>query len=286
MNSTEQLQGDATRAQGAASLPRMDRSMLRAFERVSVPFCDRINTSYRLKRFMQLFVRYFTSTWIYGLARPLLVLDGLDPLRKLTPPKGIVLISNHRSFFDMYVCCAVLYKHTGLLSRLHFPVRSNFWYTNPIGLAINLGVSACAMWPPVFRDGRRSELNPVGIEQIGYILGKPGSVLGFHPEGTRSKDPDPHKLLRPKKGIALILERCEPDTLIVPFFIVGLSSSFTEQFGRWLRPKRGKNDIRLRFGAPVPAGEFQNNQSPGEVAESVMDLVRSLAEQDRAEHGS
>jgi len=286
MNSTETVEDELVRAHAAPAFPRMDRSMLRGFERVAVPFCDRINTSYRLKRFMQLFVRYFTSTWIYELARPLLVVDGLDPLRKLAPPKGIVLVSNHRSFFDMYVCCAVLYKHTGLLSRLHFPVRSNFWYSNPIGLAINLGVSACAMWPPVFRDSRRGELNPVGIEQIGYILGKSGSVLGFHPEGTRNKGPDPHELLRPKKGIALILERCEPDTLVVPFFIVGLSSSFREQFGRWLSPKRGENDIRLRFGAPVPAADFQNNKSPGEVAESVMDLVRSLAEQDRAEHCS
>lgn len=286
MTSAETLEDNPVRAGDASRLPEMDRSKLRGFERFSVPFCDRINTSYRLKRFMQLFVRYFTSTWIYELARPLLVIDGLDPLRKLTPPRGIVLVSNHRSFFDMYVCCAVLYKHSGLLSRLHFPVRSNFWYSNPIGLAINLSVSACAMWPPVFRDGRRAELNPVGLEQIGFILGKPGSVLGFHPEGTRSKDPDPYKLLRPKKGIALIVERCEPETLVVPFFIVGLSSSLTEQFGRWLRPKPGQNDIRLRFGAPVPAGQFQNNQSLGEVAESVMDLVRSLAEQDRTQYGS
>jgi 1-acyl-sn-glycerol-3-phosphate acyltransferase len=286
MNSAETLKDSSARARGATELPLMDRSKLRGFERLSVPLCDAVNTTFWLKRLMQLFVRYFTATWIYELARPLLVLDGLEPLRKLDPPKGIVLVSNHRSFFDMYVCCAVLYKHSSLLSRLHFPVRSNFWYTNPIGFVLNLTISACAMWPPVFRDSRRGALNPVGIEQIGYILGKKGSVLGFHPEGTRSKDPDPYKFLRPKKGIALILDRCEPETLVVPFFITGLSSSIGDQLGRWLRPKKGENDIRLRFGAPVPAGDFQNNQSPGEVAESVMDLVRSLGEQDRLEHGS
>jgi len=264
----------------------MNRGKLRGFERVAVPLCDAINTTFWLKRTLQLFVRYITATWVFEMARPRLVLDGLDPLRELDPPKGIVLVSNHRSFFDMYVCCAVLYKHSGLLSRLHFPVRSNFWYTNPLGLFINMAISACSMWPPVFRDSRRTTLNPVGLDQIGYILGKKGSVLGFHPEGTRSKDPDPYKFLRPKKGIALLLDRCEPETLVVPFFIVGLSNSLADQFRAWFRPRRGENDIRLRFGAPVPASEFQNNQSPGEVAESVMDLVRSLGEQDRLEHGS
>ena len=281
MSATESLQEDARLARAPSTLPRMDRRKLRGFERVAVPLCDAINTTPWLKKFLQLFVRYFTATWIFGLARPRLVLDGLGPLRELSPPKGIILVSNHRSFFDMYVCCAVLYKRSRLLSRLHFPVRSNFWYSNPIGVLINMSVSACAMWPPVFRDSRRRSLNPVGLEQIGYILGQKGAVLGFHPEGTRGKDPDPHKLLRPKKGIGLIIECCDPQTLIVPFFITGLSNSFGDQLRSWLRPRRGENDIRLSFGEPVPAGQFQGNQSAGEVAESVMDLVRDLADQDR-----
>jgi len=284
MPATGSIRDERVHTSESDSLPKMDRTKLRGFERISVRLCDAINTTLWLKRFLQLFVRYFTATWIYGLARPRLVIDGLDELSQLDPPRGIVLVSNHRSFFDMYVCCAVLYKRSSLLSRLHFPVRANFWYSNPIGFLINMSVSACAMWPPVFRDSRRRSLNPVGMDQIGHILGERGAVLGFHPEGTRNKGPDPHSLLPPKKGIGLILERCDPETLVVPFFITGLSNSFFDQVTGWLQPRRGENDIRLRFGDAVPASDFQDSGSAGDIAGAVMDRVRELAEQDRSEH--
>ena len=127
-------------------------------------------------------------------------------------------------------------------------------------------------------------MNPVGLDQIGYILGKKGSVLGYHPEGTRNKNPDPYQFLRPKKGIGLVMPLCDPETLVLPFFIVGMTNSFGDQIRGWFKPRRGKNDIRLRFGTPVRAAEFQKNKPAGQVAEEVMDLVRELAEQDRLQH--
>ena len=132
MDSTQSLNEGSSRRPLADELPRMDRSKLRGFERIAVPVCDTINANLWLKGFLQLFVRYVTSTWVFELSRPRLVIDCFELLDDLDPPKGIILVSNHRSLFDMYVCCAVLYKKSRLLSRLHFPVRSNFFYTNPI----------------------------------------------------------------------------------------------------------------------------------------------------------
>lgn len=265
----------------AEVMPKLDRRKLRGFERISVPVCDGVNGTFWLKKSVQFFVRTVTSTWIFGIARRRLLLEGLEHVRTLDPPRGVILVSNHRSFFDMYVCSAVLYKRARFLSRLHFPVRSKFFYTNPLGLLVNLCVSGCAMWPPMFRDERKHTFNPTALRQVGHILSGKGSVLGYHPEGTRGKGPDPYVMLRPKKGIGLLLDQCHPETLVVPFFIVGMGNTMSGEIKACARPRRGENDIRLRFGEPVQASEFQDNMKPAEVAEKVMDRVRELAEQDR-----
>jgi len=262
-------------------LPKMDRSKLRGFERLTVPICDAINGTFWLKRFVQFFVRTVTASWIFFICRKRLVFHGLDHVRELKPPRGVILVSNHRSFFDMYVCSAVLYKRASFLSRIHFPVRSRFFYTNPVGLLVNISVSGCAMWPPVFRDARKKTFNPTGMRQISYILSRPGSMLGYHPEGTRGKGPDPYALLPTKKGIGMLVEQCHPETLLIPFFILGMGSSLPAELKAWLRPRRGVNDIRLHFGEPVPVSALQTGASSMETAEKVMDLVRVLAEQDK-----
>ncbi|MEE2829187.1 MAG: lysophospholipid acyltransferase family protein [Myxococcota bacterium] len=281
MEGAERLEESVPQTADWEHLARMDRSMLSGFERISLPVCDGVNSSPRLKSLLQFFVRTVSATWIFGIAFRRLVLTGLEHVRALDPPRGVILVSNHRSFFDMYVCSAVLYKRARFLRRLHFPVRSNFFYTNPVGLLVNLLVSGCAMWPPVFRDDRRLLLNPVGMAQTAHVLGRQGSVVGYHPEGTRGKGPDPYQFLPIRKGIGLLVSRCHPETVILPYFILGLSNSMGTEIKACARPRAGENDIRLSFGAPVRVGDLTPNLPPAQLAEEVMDLVRSLAEDDR-----
>src|SRR5665647_3600034 len=141
----------------------MPRGRLRGVERAAVPMLDGLNLSRPVKACVQFVVRHVSARWVRACTRNLVTLHGMEHVRTLAPPRGVILVSNHRSFFDMYVTSAFLYAHTRFLRRLHFPVRSTFFYDSPLGVLVNLVISGGAMWPPVFRDARRITLNPVGL---------------------------------------------------------------------------------------------------------------------------
>jgi 1-acyl-sn-glycerol-3-phosphate acyltransferase len=259
----------------------MPRGRLHGLERVLIPLHDAINLTRPLKSSIQFVVRHFSARWVRACTRKLAELHGLDLLRTLEPPRGVILVSNHRSFFDMYVTSAFLYAETRLMRRLFFPVRADFFYTNVVGGLLNLCISGGAMWPPVFRDQRRTTLNPIGLAQLRHVLSEPGAVVGIHPEGTRGKGPDPYAFLKARAGVGDLVHTVPDDVLVVPVFIVGLSNDFLGEvlsnFG--LRPRRG---FRIRFGAPFTAAEARGWGAPAECARQVFARVRQLADEDRA----
>jgi 1-acyl-sn-glycerol-3-phosphate acyltransferase len=269
-------------------VPEHPAAELRGFERVTVPFTRWLNTTRRVKAFVQFFGRTISANWIGFFGGRRWKLHGMEAVKELRPERGVVLVSNHRSFFDMYVTSALLYKHSSFMHRLFFPVRTNFFYTNPVGLLINLMISGCAMWPPVFRDERKALLNPISMQQVSCALAQKGAVLGFHPEGTRGKGPDPYELLPAKAGIGQVLRWCHPDTVVLPLFIVGMTNSVVRECGIGLKPlpKDGSGDIRVHFSEPVTAGELSRNRDPQEIAEELMATIGGLAEQDKSTYGA
>lgn len=269
-------------------LPRHPRSLIRRFEHVSIGVCNLVNTTRWLKSLVGFLGRTISASWIGLIAGRRWRVFGEEHIDRLRPERGVVLVSNHRSFFDMYVTSSMLYKRkTTWMSRIFFPVRTRFFYTNPIGLLINLMVSGCAMWPPVFRDERKSDLNPVSMRQISCALASEGAVLGFHPEGTRGKGPDPYELLPSKKGIGQILRLCHPDTVVLPFFILGMSSDLKQELVYALRkPGDGSADIRLHFSAPMTAGELSQGRDAQEIADYLHGILVDLGAQDRAIYGA
>lgn len=269
-------------------LPKHPRRLIRRFEHVSIAVCNAINTTHRLKSFVQFFGRTVTATWIHWIAGRRLRVFGHDHVQQMRPERGVVLVSNHRSFFDMYVASALLYKRkTSWMRRLFFPVRTKFFYTNPVGLLINLMVSGCAMWPPVFRDRRKAELNPISMRQVSCALATEGAVLGFHPEGTRGKGPDPYELLPPKQGIGQVLRLCHPDTVVLPFFILGMSSDLKRELVYMVRPPEdGSGDIRVHFDRAMTAGELSAGRDAQEISDHLHGILVDLGEQDRAIYGA
>lgn len=255
---------------------------LRGFERLSVPLLDFANTNGPVKWALQTFLRLSSGTWVYYFSRNLWELHGLEAIEKLRPPRGVLLVANHRSFFDMYVTSAVLYRHASFMDRMFFPVRSNFFYTRPIGMAVNFAVAAGTMWPPVFRDERREILNPIGLAQMHAALEHSGSVLGIHPEGTRNKSKDPYSFLPPKPGVGQLVLEAHPDLTIVPFYICGLSNTVINEVKRNFKPdgQRGEN-MRIWFGEPQRAADFQNERDAMAVSKKLMDIIVGLGEQDR-----
>src|SRR5207248_2021346 len=84
---------------------------------------------------------------------------GLERLAGLTPDDGILLVSNHRSFFDLYELMVCLYNNTPLQQPILCPVRGNFFYERPLGILVNLLASGGRMYPPFFRESSKAKFN-------------------------------------------------------------------------------------------------------------------------------
>ena len=264
------------------SMPHMPRAVLRGFERVSVPLLEAANRRPHVRQGL-----HFVSGWSFACVvraatGPRWQLFGLEQLQQLDAPDGLILAANHRSFFDLYVISTVLKFHTKHLRQLAFPVRSEFFYTHPVGVGLNFTVAGATMWPPVFRDDRRRTLNPVGMEQLAHTLGR-GCVIGIHPEGTRNKGADPYDYLPVKPGLGLLVAGCKPGVQVVPIHVAGLSNDPGTEFKRSLdNAARQAHPVRVRFGTPLRAGDLQQTADPVALTQRVFDQITALGEQDRA----
>src|SRR5690606_20431723 len=131
--------------------------------------------------------------------------------------------------------------------RLFYPVRSNFFYEHPLGMAVNLLFGAGTLYPPIFRDRTRTALNRSSLDRIVEFLDEPDTMVGLHPEGTRKKDDDPYTLLPAQPGVGQIALRGRP--LVVPVFINGLSNDAIGDIGESLRPgARRRRPIIIVYG--------------------------------------
>lgn len=230
------------------------------------------------------FHRHFGRVWMGACLSNLLRVDGLEKVKALDPPRGVLLCSNHRSFFDQYVISYVLVEHVPWVRRLYFPVRSNFFYESWTGVAINFLVGGYAMYPPIFRDAARSDLNKFALEKAAEFLREKGSVVGIHPEGTRGKGPDPYELLRAQPGVGQVAIRARPT--ILPVWINGLSNDFLEQVAsNFRRGERRGAPVIVVFGDPVDLGPlYDENPRPAvykRAADRILEDIRRLGERER-----
>ena len=79
---------------------------------------------------------------------------GLENVEKTDFDRPLLLVANHRSFFDMYVVSSVMFRQTTHPMILYFPVRAKFFYDNPVGWFVNLVMGWFSMYPPFFREER------------------------------------------------------------------------------------------------------------------------------------
>lgn len=264
---------------------RMDPTLLHGFERVSVPVLERLNSMPRTRRALHGVVGRFNAIWIHQLTKPLWRLDGFEDLKRLKPSKGVLLVSNHRSFFDMFLLSAPLNRFSELHKRPAYPVRSEFFYNRPLGLLLNVAISGGSMWPPVFRDEKRKSLNPVGFEQLAYVLAE-GACVGIHPEGKRNRGDDPYAFLPLKSGLGHLVAVCNPETLVIPCYVVGVGNSVGRLIRRAQRPSGQRGEpVRLRYAKPIRVGDLQALKlDAAGTTEHIFTEVRRLAERDRREY--
>jgi 1-acyl-sn-glycerol-3-phosphate acyltransferase len=211
-----------------------------------------------------------------------LEVHGLDRLRSIPPGASILLVANHRSFFDLFALSLILDRTEGFRRNVSFPVRANFFYENPLGLVICLLLSGGTMFPPFFRSPSKRAFN---AHSLGILLDKlrgPGSMVGFHPEGTRNKSGDPYALLPAQPGAGELALKARP--VVVPAFINGLTNSVLAEVRASFRGG-ARARITAVFGAPVelPAAVGETRLTHHKrFADVLLEHIRALGEEERA----
>jgi 1-acyl-sn-glycerol-3-phosphate acyltransferase len=255
-------------------------AVLAPFERWAVRVARRMNHG-RWPRLWCWCQRHVGARWIALLAEPLFEVHGLAHVTATSRDRPLLVVVNHRTFFDLYVLSTVLFRRTTGWRSIHFPVRGRYFYQHPGGVAVNLLIAQWAMYPPFFHTPSRRRFDQWALEELCQLCrAGPGRLIGFHPEGTRNRGPDPWNLLPPQAGIGRLLYEARPAA--IPVFIGGL----TQDLGEVLRRRRrGGERIRIRFGAPLEYREYLDRPAGGAtyraLAAMVMARIAALAREDR-----
>lgn len=260
-------------ARAGTQLSRIERAQIRFVRRTFEP-----GWRQGLIRWCQ---RHLGSTWIHYCTRHLRRAHGLERLPALLLDRSYLFVSNHRSFFDMYVITAELVRR-GMQHRIVFPVRSKFFYDSRLGLWVNGVMSFFAMYPPIFRGAGRAALNVASLDELAWLLRRGGIFTGLHPEGMRKKDNDPYTFLPAQRGVGKVI--AESKVTVIPVFVNGLINDLPRQvvsnFDRTGLP------INIVFGSPIDFSDlFAEPASPKQqrqIAERVMEKIAELGQEEKA----
>src|SRR5215210_730299 len=256
-------------------------AVLSLMERFSFRFVHRMNQG-RWKRFWTWCQRVIGAGWIHLATYNLIRVYGLEHIAAVSHERPILLVANHRSFFDMYTVSTVLFRRTGWPKKLFFPVRSRFFYESPLGLLVNMLMGWWSMYPPIFAANEKRLFDKYSVRRLAQLCHSgAGHVIGFHPEGTRNKSADPYSYLRAQPGVGKLIKDAEPQ--VVPVFIAGLGNKLTRQvIGNWMNGE----PIRVHFGAPLELSPYLSKKDHvrtyKEIADFVMAKIAELGEEDRA----
>ena len=236
------------------------------------------------KRFWTFCQRHIGSLWIYLATYNLMSVFGIENIESTDVSRPVLLVANHRSFFDMYTVSSVLFRRTRRPMELYFPVRARFFYDNPAGWFVNLVMGWFSMYPPFFREQREASKRVFDKYSLRRLIqlasyGK-AHVIGFHPEGKRNLDADPYSFLPAQPGIGKVIYAAKPQ--VIPVFIAGLGNDLPKQIlGNW----RGGEKVRIWFGSPIGLGDFYDRgdriRTHKEIADHLMIKIADLAENDR-----
>jgi 1-acyl-sn-glycerol-3-phosphate acyltransferase len=238
------------------------------------------------KRFWTFCQRHIGSLWIYLATYNLMNVYGIENFEATDPERPVLLVANHRSFFDMYTVSSVLFRRTQRPIRLYFPVRARFFYDSVVGWFVNFIMGWFSMYPPFFREQRdaaKREFDKYSLRRLIQLAADGrGHVIGFHPEGKRNLSDDPYSFLPAQPGVGKVIYDARPQ--VVPVFIAGLGNDLPKQImGNW----RGGEKVRIRFGEPIDLGEFYERadrlRTHKEIADHLMTKIGELADEDAKE---
>lgn len=254
---------------------------LRPVERFQIRFVQRTFEPGRVDKAVRWCQRALGSTWIHHFTKNLRHVHGLERLPALEVDQSFICVSNHRSFFDLYVITAELVRR-GMPQRLVFPVRAHFFYDRPVGLVVNGMMSFFAMYPPIFRERDRQMLNLTSLDELSWLLAQGGVFAGLHPEGTRKLDDDPYTFLPAQPGVGRVIHGARVP--VIPVFINGLGNDILKQV-------KGNFDgtgppVIVVYGKPIDFGELLDK--PGSlrtykrIADRTLEAIGELGQEEKA----
>lgn len=237
------------------------------------------------KRFWTFCQRHIGSLWIYLATYNLMNVFGIENIEQTDTEKPVLLVANHRSFFDMYTVSSVLFRRTKRPITLFFPVRARFFYSSPVGWLVNLIMGWWAMYPPFFREAKEAEkreFDKFSMRRLVQLATEGrGHIIGFHPEGKRNLNENPYEFLPAQPGVGAVIMKSRPQ--VVPVFIAGLGNNLPKQIlGNWT----GGEKVRIWFGAPIDLSAFYEKsdrlRTHKEIADFLMSKIGELGEKDKA----
>jgi 1-acyl-sn-glycerol-3-phosphate acyltransferase len=238
-------------------------------------------------RYGTLWARAYNSVVLSGLVwasggRRLHV-HGVEHFAGMDEKSRVLLVANHRSFFDFFIVMGVTFWHTRLSRRIFFPVRGTFFYDHPLGPLVNGAMSAMRMFPPILREQSKRSFNTYSVERCVAELSVPGTLVGIHPEGTRNKGPDPYALLPTQLGVGRIALEAE-GAYVVPLFVLGMGNSLPKELvSNWTAADDHRIDVHV--GAPIDFSDLRpakdRPRTMKRAAERCMSAIQVLAEDNR-----
>lgn len=254
--------------------------LLAPFERFAFRLVRRMNQG-RWQRFWFAGQRTLGARWIEWVVGPLLEVHGLEHVDATSRDRPLLLVANHRTFFDLYLVMSTLFRRLPGWRSTIFPVRGKYYYQTVGGLALNAVAAWWSMYPPFYHMPARRRFDAWSLMQLVELCQEGrGRLVGFHPEGMRNLDPDPYALLPAQTGVGRLIHAANPQ--VVPVFIAGLSNSLPEIY------RRSRSDgerIRLRFGEPVDFTDLVTQEGNAstyrEITGRVMDRIADLGLADR-----
>ncbi|MBT8494337.1 MAG: 1-acyl-sn-glycerol-3-phosphate acyltransferase [Deltaproteobacteria bacterium] len=229
-------------------------------------------------------------SWLHMIVRPTVhyfihrraYVVGDEWITNYQPERGTLMASNHRSFFDQWALMLSLWPaRLRFFERICFPTRANFFYETPVGVFINYLFGGGSLYPPIFRQAERAELNKIAVDQVNEMLADPRVLVGVHPEGTRGKGPDPYEMLRPQPGIGQMILHGRP--VVIPAFVNGVTNDFLGTLKtNYLPGVARQNPIVVVFGKPFDYSEFEGHKPRAAIylkcARKLMADIKALSE--------
>ena len=264
-------------------IPPEDLATLTRVERTALAFASWINESPRLRTATHWINRNVHRHFVTLLTSRRIHLVGMDKVVGLRPDRGVLIASNHRTYFDQYIIASYLYRHVVHWDQFFFPVRSAFLYDTVPGILSNLAFSTMSMFPPIFRPRHKRGVTRAGLDFLAERLKSPRTLVGIHPEGTRNKNEDPYELLPAEPGFGRVVLHARP--IVIPIFINGLSDNPAEEARRNFGRDR---PVIVVYGDPVDMSEFDGVdprlfRNQVQVGRKVLKEVARLGEIERLE---